>query len=192
MTKYIFHGGGTRKNTDNNDSFYEVLMKEVPQNGIILLVYFASRTDDNSDKIAYDTQKCIEFSQQKGPVVHVATINNFLKEADEADVIYIRGGSTEKLINVLRQFPDLKLVFENKNKIVAGSSAGAYALSTLYSSHYEDVIGEGLGIVPVRVVTHYQSNTMPPKEGSVTLLRNTSADLELIILKEGEWCTVTL
>ena len=190
MTKYIFHGGGTKKELGNNDLFYAEFVKDVPNNGVILLVYFASRTDDNSDRITYDTQKCKEFSNGKHFEVQVAVIEDFVGQVINANAIYFRGGSTKKLLNILRQFPSLKPLFENKIKTVAGSSAGAYALSTLYSSHYEDSVEFGLGIVPVRVVTHYKSETMPPKNGAVNALKETRHDLQLIILKEGEWQSV--
>lgn len=182
MTKYIFHGGGA-----GSDDFYAELVKEIPSKGTVLLVYFASRTDDNSDRIAYDTQKCKEFSLGKDIVVQVATLEGFEQQAAVSDAIYFRGGSTEKLINALKQFPSLKAALENKPKTVAGSSAGAYALSTLYSCHYEDRAAEGLGVVSVRVVTHYESKSMPPRERSVEMLRNIRNDLDLIVLREGEW-----
>ncbi|HEY0964609.1 MAG TPA: Type 1 glutamine amidotransferase-like domain-containing protein [Candidatus Paceibacterota bacterium] len=190
MTKYIFHGGGTRKDSSNNDTFYAEFVKDIPDNGVLLLVYFASRTDDNSERIAYDTQKCEEFSNGKKFDIQVATMSDFIAQVSEADAIYFRGGSTEKLLNTLKQFPYLKPYFENKHKTVAGSSAGAYVLSTLYSSHYEDVAAPGLGIVPVRVITHYKSEKMPPKEGAVKALGETRQELQLITLEEGEWQSV--
>ena len=190
MTKYIFHGGGTRKESGNNDSFYAELVKDIPEHGLLLLVYFASRTADNSERIAYDTQKCREFSNGKDFDVEVATIGEFINQITKADAIYFRGGSTEKLLNTLKQFSDLKSCFENKTKTVAGSSAGAYVLSTLYSSHYEDIAAPGLGIVPVRVITHFRSEKMPPKEGAIEALKETRQDLGLITLEEGEWKVV--
>lgn len=192
MTKYIFHGGGTRKESGNNDSFYVELVKDVPDNGIVLLVYFASRTEDNSDRISYDSGKCKGFSSGKKFAIEVATMETFIEQAMNADTIYFRGGSTEKLLNALKQFPKLKSAFENKDKTVAGSSAGAYALSTWYSSHYEDMAAPGLGIVPVRVITHFKSETMPPKDGAIERLKITDTELPLITLKEGEWECVTL
>ena len=190
MTKYIFHGGGTGKKSGNNNSFYMELVKDIPKNGLLVLVYFASRTEDNSDRIAYDTQKCREFAGGKNFDVQVATTDNFIEAITKADAIYFRGGSTEKLLNTLKKFANLKPYFENKSKTVAGSSAGAYALSTLYSSHYEDNASPGLEIVPVKVITHYKSETMPPKEGAIKILKDTRQDLQLITLEEGEWESV--
>jgi len=191
MTKYIFHGGGVNPETGTNDSFYTELMKDLPDGGTVLLVYFASRTDDNSERIAYDTEACKSFTTVKNVNVVIASRENFIEEAKGTDVVYLRGGSTEKLLDTLREYSNLKDAFEIKNKTVAGSSAGAYALSTLYSCHYTDRAAEGLGIVPVRVVTHYESTKMPPRDGSVEILKNTQTDLDLIILKEGEWSVVS-
>jgi peptidase E len=192
MTKYIFHGGGTRKESGNNDSFYTELMKDVPTDGVVLLVYFASRTEDNSDRIAYDSEKCKKFSDGRSFRIEVATMETFIDQVTNADAIYFRGGSTEKLLNTLKQFPELKSAFENKDKTVAGSSAGAYALSTWYSSHYENIAAPGLGIVPVRVVTHFKSETMPPKDDAIKVLQMTHPELPLITLEEGAWECVTL
>ncbi len=188
MTKFIFHGGGTRPTSEGNDSFYKELVKDVPDGGTVLFVYFASRTDDNRERIAQDTTRCNEFADGKSLNVLVATPEDFLDQVAVSDAIYFRGGSTEKLLTALKQYPDLKAKLNGKT--LAGSSAGAYALSTYFSSHYEGIIAEGLGIAPVRVVTHFESSTMPPKAEAVEALRNMDSDLELIILREGEWKVV--
>jgi len=192
MTKYIFHGGCVQPESISNNAFYAEFVKDVPGGGMVLLVYFASRTDDVSARIAYDIEQCQKFSIGKSIKFEVASLDNFMESAASADAIFFRGGSTEKLLNTLSQFPDLKSVFENKDKTVAGSSAGAYVLSTLYSSHYEDKAEPGLGIVPVRVVTHYQSEKMPPMIGAVEALKKAANNLPLIILKEGDWEAVII
>lgn len=189
MTKFIFHGGGASQQTALNDSFYKELVKDVPQNGTVLLVYFASRSNDNSERIKYDIDKCNEFSEFSLNFT-VATLEGFTDQIAVADVIYLRGGSTEKLLNVLKQYQNLKEKFVGKT--VAGSSAGAYVLSSYYSSHYEDIVQKGLGIVHVRVVTHLDSKTMPPRPDAVEVLKRTATELELILLKEGEWQIVLL
>lgn len=190
MTKYIFHGGGRDAVTGNNDLFYKEFMENIPIKGKVLLVYFASRADDDSEQIETETLKCLEFASSKDISINVATKENFIQEIKDADAIYFKGGSTKKLLNTLKEYPDLLHVINTGNKTVAGSSARAYALSSLYSCHYEDRAAEGIGIVPVKVVTHYGSEKMPPREGSVEILKNTRTDLDLIILKEGEWFIV--
>ncbi len=187
MAKYILHGGGAQRESQNNDSFYAELVKDVPIAGTLLLVYFASRTDDYSEKLAYDFQKFEAISNGKKFKIEVATIDTFIDQITKANVIYFRGGSTDKLIHTLKQFSGLKQTFKNSNKTIAGSSAGAYALSTWYASHYEDSAVVGLGIVPVRVVTHFKSETMPPKQAAIENLKEVHTDMPLIILEEGEW-----
>lgn len=186
MNKYIFHGGGSAQDGVGNNSFFEELVKDAPENGTVLLVYFASREDDYSDRVAYDTEKCKSATNKKLSVV-VANKDDFVKQVLEADVIYLRGGSTEKLITALKEYPELESVLTNKQKTIAGSSAGAYELSTYFSSHYEDIAASGLGIVPVRVITHYESKKMPPREGAIEALKNTAQELPLITLRETEW-----
>lgn len=186
MNKYIFHGGGSTKGEIGNQTFFRELVKDVPENGTVLLVYFASREDDYTERMMYDTEKCNESTSKKLNIV-VANKANFIQQVLSADAIYLRGGSTEKLINTLKEYPDFTNSLQNKNITVAGSSAGAYALSTLYSSHYEDIAAEGLGIVPVRVVTHYLSEKMPPREEAIKILKKTKQELPLVTLEETEW-----
>lgn len=185
MTKFILHGGFTRYENELNRSFYEEFMRDVPEHGTVLIVHFASREDDTT--VAFDEQ-CRKFAEQaQGKTVNFvkATEKDFTEQFKEADAIYFHGGSTNKLLRVLRTYPDLRPLTEGKT--IAGSSAGAYALAKLGASHSEDATREGLGWVPLRVVCHYESPELPPAEGAVSLLRTTSEDLELVLLKDCEW-----
>lgn len=46
MTKYILHGGFTREENDSNTAFFEEFIKDVLNNGKILMVYFASEDQE--------------------------------------------------------------------------------------------------------------------------------------------------
>ena len=70
---------------------------------------------------------------------------------------------------------------------MAGSSAGAYALAKFGTSHSEEVVREGLGLVPVRRVCYWESPDLPPSATSVALLKDTAPNLELVFLKDFEW-----
>lgn len=185
MTKYILHGGFTSDDVESNRTFFKEIIKDVPEDGTVLLVCFASRVEDNTDKIKKDINRLREQAGNKKLNFEVATKEDFIEQLKEANAIYIWGGSTEKLMKVLHSYPDLKPLM--KGKIIAGSSAGAYALSKLYTSHYYDIALEGLGIVPVRVACHYESSKMPPKPGAVTAIKEASPELELVLLKDHEW-----
>ena len=111
--------------------------------------------------------------------------NYFLSELKEADAVFFNGGDTRKLLAQLRTCPDLQSYVENKT--VAGSSAGAYALAAYGASHTEKIVRSGLGFVPLRVICHYESQTLPPSSESVTMLEQTAQNLELVHLKDYEW-----
>lgn len=102
--------------------------------------------------------------------------------------MYFHGGSTNKLLETLRTYPDLKPLLEGKT--IAGSSAGAYAIAQFGASHSEDAVREGLGLAPLRVICHDESAELPPAPGAVALLKETSKNLELVSLKDCEWKVV--
>lgn len=185
MTKYILHGGFARKENELNRTFFEEFARDIPDGGTILQVYFASRTDDTSEAFRVHAAKITEQSHGKSFNFVLATKEDFLDQIKQSNAIYLHGGSTNKLMNVLRTYPNLKPLMEGKT--VAGSSAGAYALAKFGPSHSEDVVREGLGLVPVRVVCHYESPELPPAMGAVSILKDTAQDLELMFLKDCEW-----
>jgi prepilin-type processing-associated H-X9-DG protein len=190
MTKYILHGGFTGKDNQLNRAFFEEIGRDVPDGGTILLVYFASKLEDNSDKFKQDSEKITEQSHGKKFNFLFADKEEFLDQLKQADAAYFRGGSTDKLLAALRSYPDLKPLM--KGKTVSGSSAGAYALAKLGSSHEEKKLCEGFGMVSLRVVCHYESPVLPPFPGTVELLEKTAKDLDLIKLKDYEWKTFSV
>ncbi len=185
MTKYILHGGFTRKDNDSNRAFYKELVRDVPDGSTVLLVYFASREQDNSEKFKEHVESIKNQSGEKNFNFLMATRDNFLDQIKQSSALYFSGGSTNKLIDVLRTYPDLKPLVEGKT--VAGTSAGAYALARFGPSHDEEKVREGLGLVPVRVICHYESPDLPPNEKAVSLLQETAPELELVPLRDFEW-----
>ena len=121
-----------------------------------------------------------------------ATEENFIEEIKSADVIYIRGGDTQKLKDTLDGYPGFKELI--KGKTVAGSSAGAYVLSTYYYTNSKGKVLEGYGCLPLRVVCHYQSTIHPAPEDSdpVANINKFNNNLELVLLKDHEWCIFTI
>jgi len=154
-TKYILHGGYTRaKNSDNNNFFKEIL-SETKGKILILLVYFATE-DTNIKKFAkQEKENFLRNSKNKNLVFEIADKNNFNEQVKKADVIYIRGGKTEKLLAILNNFNNLKKLF--KNKIIAGSSAGVYALVKYYFNRHNEGIKKGLNFVNIKAICHYSS-----------------------------------
>ena len=185
MTKFILHGGFPRKEDGLNRSFYKELAKDLPEGGTVLLVYFAVRYD-NTDEVLEEQSNAI-LRQAEGKQLYFvrATKEDFVSQLKKADGIYFHGGSTNNLLSVLREFPEIKSLIIGKT--VAGSSAGAYAIASFGASHSEDAMREGLGLAPLRVICHYESLELPPAPGAVALLKKTAPSLELVTLADCEW-----
>lgn len=185
MTKFILHGGFTRKDNELNHAFHEEFIRDIPDGGTVLHICFASRSDDTSEVFEEHKKNLEKHSRGKNLKLLLAAKENFLDQIAKSDALQLHGGSTNKLLAVLRTYPDLKPLVENKT--VAGSSAGAYALARFGASHSAETVREGLGLVPLRVVCHYESPDLPPNAASVSALKNTAQNLELVLLKDFEW-----
>ena len=184
-TKYILHGGFTRVNNDLNRTFFGEITRDVPDGGTVLLVYFASEQNDDHEKEKEDEAKLKEQSRGKNLKFLVAIQEDFLRQLAQADAVYIRGGSTEKLLDTLRTYHDLKSSVEGKT--IAGSSAGAYAIARFGAAHRSEDVREGLGLLPLRVVCHYESADYPPNPRSLEKLKGTATELDLLLLRDYEW-----
>lgn len=125
----------------------------------VLCVYFSRPKDDwerlfQQDKINFSEaapDKQIEFTQADDKP------DIFNKQTTAADVIYMRGGNTQMLLDQLKTIGDFSQLI--KDKVVSGSSAGACVLSKYYSAgSFDDRIFEGLGILDIKTIVHYDPN----------------------------------
>ena len=107
----------------------------------------------------------------------MATEENFLEGCDWADVIFLSGGRTVNILNVLKKFQNLDQVF--KDKIIAGDSAGANALGHSFYSRKTKEINAGLGIIPFKIIVHYAEDMGNP-------LAEIEPDFETLQLHEYE------
>ncbi len=152
MTKYILHGGNTfEKNNDNNNFFREMTLGL--EGRIRILLNYFSRQESEIDKLAkQDEQRLLRYSKNKDLEFQVAEIEIFEKQLRWADIMYMRGGSTELLMKKLRKVKNIERLFEGK--VIAGSSAGAYALSKYYYANDSKMLGKGLGILNIKCYCH--------------------------------------
>ena len=153
-TKFILHGGFNPGQTEeDNSKFYSEILKDDPEGAKILLVCFAKDTE----RVSVATTKVMaEFNKnkwQKEITFEIASEESFVEQVKSADVIYLHGGRTLKLLDVLKRFPNLKELFSGKT--IAGESAGANVLGKFcYSPSAGEVI-ECLGILPIKIIPHY-------------------------------------
>lgn len=157
MTKFILHGGATTVENDLNKSFFKKVVEDAPRDGTVLLVYFA-REEKNWKKLQEQDEKSLrEAAGNKSLRFSVATEEKFADQIDQSDVIYMRGGSTEKLIASIEKLQDFSARIQGK--VVVGSSAGAYILSKFYYSNTDKTVHEGLAILPIFTICHYDGST---------------------------------
>ena len=79
----------------------------------------------------------------------------FAQQIAEADAVIIQGGDDHLLQYWLKKF-DIPNIW--KDKVVAGSSAGSDALCKCFWTCDWRRCMDGLGIVPIKFIPHFQSN----------------------------------
>lgn len=178
MTKFILHGGGTGTGS-KTDAFFQEMLKEVKERDRVLLVYFSRPREDWQrcfEQDAAPMQACISTRLE----FELALPDAFDDQVRRADVIYMRGGHTPPLLEELERHPKFAELINGK--VIAGSSAGAYALADYAYSIESQCVRRGLGILPIRVAAHYQGDDSFLKE-----FPGESEGLETVLLREGEY-----
>lgn len=154
-TKVILYGGfNPNQEGDGNASFSKEILREAPEGAKVLIVPFSKE----ADRVVPTTERVKnELNAQKWQeslIFEVATQDGFVEQVKLADIVYIQGGSSSKIIEALKRYPNLGELLVGK--IVAGDSAGANALSTYFYSPSSDTLTEGLGILPIKMIPHYK------------------------------------
>jgi peptidase E len=187
MTKYILHGGFTSAENNLNRTFYAEIAKDVPDRGTVLLVYFAGSDEEVEGKFEQDKGRILAGANGRSLNIIIATRENFIEQVRNAASIYMRGGDTDMLQNALKEYPEFKDAIQGKT--VAGSSAGAYVLSTYRYSSRRHRVRDGLGILPIKVICHYLSEhrDFQSVEDPIKVMKHHNEDLPLVVLKDYEW-----
>ncbi|MCX6755059.1 MAG: Type 1 glutamine amidotransferase-like domain-containing protein [Candidatus Nomurabacteria bacterium] len=176
QTKFILYGGFDPEQTDNgNPDFSLEIMKETPENGMVLIVPFSKEVDRIIPTTERVKNELNAQKWQKNIKYEVASQENFILQLESADVVYFQGGSSLKLLEVLKKYPNLKDLL--KGKIVAGDSAGANVMCTFFYTPSTDKVLEGLGILPIKIIPHY-------KEKYAGKFESIGPDLEEVLLPE--------
>lgn len=180
MTKYILHCGYPNTDNELNRGFFNEISKGLPEEGSVLVIYFSRQDNEYEKLLEQDKQNILNNANGKKLEIILASKDDFINQIKESNAIYIRGGDTEQLLATLKVYPDF--IEAIKNKVVAGSSAGAYVLAKYYYTHSKDMVREGLNILPIRLICHY-NNSKELIDG----FNQYSKEFELIILKDYEY-----
>lgn len=144
MIKYILHGGATSLQSEDNRLYYREMVKGL-HSPKVLLVYFARELDHYDDSAKQDTDN-FQWANQ----------DDFIEQVQWADVIFFGGGTSYKLIEIIKNMNiDFVRLFEGKT--VSGSSAGANMVSEWFYGHGAKEVGQGLGVLPITVYAHYKA-----------------------------------
>jgi len=191
MTKYILVGGYPPKASDGGKALAKEMIKGFKEPVKFLVCYFARpkiqwKSNAKEDRLFFQNHlkgKKIEFQ--------IATVKNFIEQMKWSNVIYIRGGKIEKLLELLNRCDGWKKELEGKTLV--GSSAGAMAVAK-YSYNVDNLILEnGLGLLSVKVLVHYLSNYNAPNidwDKAFKELKNYKENLPTHALKEGEYIVI--
>jgi hypothetical protein len=158
-------------------------------------VYFACEEGEETETRFREHQGRILAHAKGKRFTHVhASREGFLEELERADTVFLNGGVPMRLMDALHSYPDIKKKLQGKT--LAGSSSGAYALSTFYySTSPLPGMYEGFGIAPVRLICHYETTNSSQHyrgEEALALLDRCPHELELVVLKDYEWRTIIL
>ena len=155
MTKYVLNSGGAKRAPELKRDFHREIVKDLGANPKILLCNFAQgreyweiKFDGYANSIREDMPEGI------APEFQLAMPDALVAQCEWADVIYFHGGDDHLLTYWVTQFDYMKL-FENK--VVATGSASSDMLTTSYWTCDWRACGDGLGILPIKFIPHFES-----------------------------------
>ncbi len=182
MTAVILHGGHAGAATPRNDEFFRAMVQGASEPVRLLLIPFARKTSTERKEVSQRHSLRLQWLNQG--VRLTVTIADEIKLADQirqADVIYMVGGDTGTLVSALRAVPNITELLTGKT--LAGSSAGAYALGKYYRDNDTAKLGEGLGLLNIKVFAHFSPSVLP----EYNELAQYQENLPIVALPEEEW-----
>jgi peptidase E len=189
-TKFILHGGMTSQDNSHNNSFFTEFSKDLKDGDRVLLVGFARESDREQEEVYQRDKKTILLHTNKNLILEKAELALFKTQLENADAVYITGGTTKILKERLETCPSFRDLLNGKT--YAGSSAGANVVSTYHTSGFAEGVQEGLGILPIRTMAHYGNPEFNAAKENVSWLEQYSQDLELVLLPECEWKVIEI
>lgn len=185
MNNIILTSCGFRDDNLKN-KFYNIISKDDLNSKKLLYITTAvdGEKDDNKDWVIEEYKTILDLGINESNITEYKIGNDI--NIDDFDIIYMMGGNTIYLLDMVRKynFGDVIKSFINKGKIYIGSSAGSQILGTTIelNSIYEDNFVNmtdftALGIVNGEVVPHANKKD--------DLIKNSNRE-DLILLYDGD------
>lgn len=197
--KYILSGGFMRKAKDGGASLCSCIVSD-QKNITMLECMFAEDEEKWSRNLQKDKALFEQFTPDTKIEFILAQKDKFAEQIKSADVVFFKGGSPKKLLDTLSD--DLSWMNAMKDKTVAATSAGVYALSSYYLDRTEvqPKVSKGLSILPIKSIVHYgsnfhQGNAISEEKNNIfwnnatVLMQNFEKEknLQLLCIREGEY-----
>lgn len=190
MIKYILVGGYVHKASDEGKAFCEELIKGIDKKPVkILDCMFARNIEDWESSLEKDREFFNRFITDFE--LELADPDNFTEQVKNSDVIYLRGGYTRKIMELLTK--NLDWVKELDGKVLVGTSAGADAIAKYYTVLSTKRVGDGLGLLPIKFIPHWDSDYSDDEAHNINWqdeldkLKAYKEDLPIFTLREGEF-----
>lgn len=183
MTKYILHGGGAGKKTENNKKFFVEIANSLPPVANILLSCHAKTRDRWGESLDAMNEMFLSIAPEKKFNIELASEDAgfFVEQLKKADALYMAGGNTHFLWDFFSRISDIESLFANKT--IIGSSAGALILSKYFYENDDDSFGKGLGILPFKVFCHYSADQL----GKMKHLQEFEEEIEIKAIPEEQF-----
>ena len=190
MVKYILIGGYLHKAVDGGKAFCEELVKDFDKKPIrILDCMFARKPEFWQETLEKDQNFFSKFITDFE--LELADPDNFTEQVKNSDVIFLRGGYTSPLIDLLSKDPSW--MKELDGKVLAGSSAGGDAIAKYYCVLKTHRVGDGLGLLPVKFIPHWKSDYSDEEVSDINWdeelqkLKEYKEELPIYTVHEGEF-----
>lgn len=189
-TRIILHGGNSSKKSHKNERFFREIVDGIDKETIqILCVYFARPEGRWEDSHAVDQSIFralgIDLGLEIETELAAYDLDEFVRQINDSDVIFINGGMRGHLKDTLLKIGVERFRQMIQGKTLVGISAGANILSKYYYSMVTGGIREGIGLLDIKLLTHYSEES----SDQLTQLKIFRQDLPLVTIAEEEYVT---
>ena len=196
MTKYVLNSGGLRNEPEKAKKFLAEVLNGLGDKPHMLMCHFAQPRGEWEEKFR-ELQRTFDkwYPENIEATTELALPESFQKQIEGADALYLHGGDDDLVGDLLRQFDILRIW---DGKVVATNSASSHALAKHFWSCDSRRLGDGLGILPIKFLAHYQSEygSDDPRgpidwERALEILKNYGdTSLPVHALKEGDFVII--
>jgi len=190
MTKYILAGGYVHKALDGGKAFCEELVKDIKNKPVKILDCMFARDLDRWQE-GFENDKVFFNKFLDNFELELADLDKFTEQVKNSDVIYLQGGYTRKIMELLSK--DLSWIKQLDGKVLAGTSAGADAIAKYYVVLSTKRVGDGLGLLPVKFIPHWDSDCLDDEaqdikwKDELDKIKEYKEELPIYTLRDGEF-----